>query len=288
MLAWFVTVESRFGSRWVLLLVVSTLGFSACSGRSRRLEERHGEGGSSGASGGSESSGGAAGTARGGSNPSGGDGGVAGSTAGDAGTGASGGDAGTNARGGDAGTDGRGGSEGGDAGSDSGGTGGVPSCIPGQTSACACTDGRDGAQICDDTGRYGPCECTDPEIVRLRRAIIGNWAGTRTSPWDGTHGVRLTFQDDGTWRAQCDDDCFVFYYGGYEVDPENGYTLSNVNDDGLATGRLRVSWGAEDSTQWGDLRVLTISDDETELRFEWWRTWGGEYGPLEFELGRAE
>lgn len=35
----------------------------------------------------------------------------------------------------------------------------VPRCIPGMSIACACSDGRSGAQRCDAQGRYQPCEC---------------------------------------------------------------------------------------------------------------------------------
>jgi hypothetical protein len=33
-------------------------------------------------------------------------------------------------------------------------------CVAGRSVACACTDGRDGAQVCRADGTFGPCECT--------------------------------------------------------------------------------------------------------------------------------
>jgi hypothetical protein len=33
-------------------------------------------------------------------------------------------------------------------------------CTPGQSSACACTDGRMGAQVCQSDGTYAACDCT--------------------------------------------------------------------------------------------------------------------------------
>ncbi|MFO0649019.1 MAG: glycoside hydrolase family 6 protein [Polyangiales bacterium] len=33
-------------------------------------------------------------------------------------------------------------------------------CLPGASLACACTDGRTGAQVCGDDGRLSPCVCT--------------------------------------------------------------------------------------------------------------------------------
>ena len=33
------------------------------------------------------------------------------------------------------------------------------SCVPGESQSCYCTDGSPGAQVCDDDGRFSPCEC---------------------------------------------------------------------------------------------------------------------------------
>jgi hypothetical protein len=40
------------------------------------------------------------------------------------------------------------------------GCGGGSSCAPGQSVACACTDGRMGAQVCESDHSFGPCTCT--------------------------------------------------------------------------------------------------------------------------------
>jgi hypothetical protein len=37
---------------------------------------------------------------------------------------------------------------------------GAQGCVPGQSTACACTDGRMGAQVCQGDRTYGPCVCT--------------------------------------------------------------------------------------------------------------------------------
>jgi hypothetical protein len=130
--------------------------------------------------------------------------------------------------------------------------------------------------------------CTDGEFERVRALMIGSFRGTRTSPWDGTKDVTLDFLADETWRASCADGCAVFYWGGDEDNPENAYQLSNVNDDGFAVGRLQLRWGdGSDSAQWGEIRRLGFNEDGSELQFEFWATWSGEYGPLEFELERV-
>lgn len=43
------------------------------------------------------------------------------------------------------------------------GTSTVPTsnlCVPGRSIECACSDGRSGAQVCDNAGTYGACTCT--------------------------------------------------------------------------------------------------------------------------------
>lgn len=40
-----------------------------------------------------------------------------------------------------------------------GGCGGKSACVPGQATACACSDGRSGAQVCGRDGSYGACAC---------------------------------------------------------------------------------------------------------------------------------
>ncbi len=45
-------------------------------------------------------------------------------------------------------------------GSDSESESATTSCVPGRTEACACTDGRMGAQKCLASASFGPCECS--------------------------------------------------------------------------------------------------------------------------------
>lgn len=39
----------------------------------------------------------------------------------------------------------------------------VPTCVPGMSIACACVDGRMGAQVCRSDFSYSPCQCTPPD-----------------------------------------------------------------------------------------------------------------------------
>lgn len=51
-----------------------------------------------------------------------------------------------------------------DSGGASGGEdGGVSACVPGRSVACVCTDGSNGAQVCEDDGTFGACTCVTPD-----------------------------------------------------------------------------------------------------------------------------
>lgn len=39
----------------------------------------------------------------------------------------------------------------------------VPTCVPGMSIACACVDGRMGAQVCRSDFTYSPCQCVAPD-----------------------------------------------------------------------------------------------------------------------------
>ncbi|HEY0468962.1 MAG TPA: hypothetical protein VGC79_32440, partial [Polyangiaceae bacterium] len=157
----------------------------------------------------------------------------------------------------------------------------------GQSIACACVNGLSGAQLCGDDGRYQPCMCVQGMLASFRTNMVGHWVGSRTSPWEQEPvSVTLDFKADGTWAGSCvGEDCSIFYYGSSVETSENRYYLSSVNDDQIAFGRLALTWGPGDSTE-GDLRRIRFESDQTELLFEFWATWGGDYGPVSFTLHR--
>lgn len=47
------------------------------------------------------------------------------------------------------------------------------SCVPGQSAACVCVDGRSGAQTCNPDGTYAACVCQSPSLVPGLPAIPG-------------------------------------------------------------------------------------------------------------------
>ena len=163
----------------------------------------------------------------------------------------------------------------------------VPRCVPGQTIACACATGLQGTQSCADDGRYGSCVCQEGTLAWFRSKLVGKWGGTRTTPWDdpmaGPVSVMLEFRADGTWLGSCDsDNCLIFDNGSLETSL-NRYHLTSSNEDRVAFGRLSVTWTRAYSTE-GDLREIRFEANETELFFEFWATWSGEYGPISFAL----
>jgi hypothetical protein len=166
----------------------------------------------------------------------------------------------------------------------------VPRCVPGQSIACACVSGQSGAQTCDGAGRYQQCVCAEGSLAWFRAKMVGVWVGMRTTPWATTTGppatVTLEFMADGTWIGSCDQTCGpVFYYGSSKETSQNQYELDRYNEDLLAYGRIRLTWDDGDFTE-GDLRKIHFDSNETRLTFEFWATWGGEYGPISFDLQR--
>jgi hypothetical protein len=56
----------------------------------------------------------------------------------------------------------------------------VPRCVPGQSTECACADGRNGSQTCADDGLYESCVCLDGTLDRFRTQIVGEFESTET------------------------------------------------------------------------------------------------------------
>jgi hypothetical protein len=171
-----------------------------------------------------------------------------------------------------------------------GGFGGSsPRCIPGQSIGCVCATGQSGSQVCLADGTYGPCFCSDAgtweqqQLERLRRGIVGTWVGRQTNPWNSGCPTTITFEASGHYSAHSPgDSCVVFYYGSNADTPEKTYLLDNVLPTVEGEGEI-VFWFAGGNTNPGEIRHLTLSDDESDLRFEAWKTG---YGPLVFSLTR--
>jgi hypothetical protein len=169
--------------------------------------------------------------------------------------------------------------------------GAFPVCIPGQSIACACTNGDYGAQVCRADGTFGNCICASPDggtweqqqLARLRRGIVGTWAGMQTNPWDTSCPTKITFEANGHYSAHSPNDaCVVFSYGSNDDSAEKKYLLNDVLPTAEGQGEIAF-WFAPGSTNPGELKHVTLSDDENSLSFHAWKTG---YGPLVFTLKR--
>jgi hypothetical protein len=158
--------------------------------------------------------------------------------------------------------------------------GSQPSCVTGATVGCTCFDGSSGAQECRADGTYAPCRCL---LTETRQRLIGKWAGTRQSSWDGEHAVTLEFFSDGHYSAQCADDCVVLYWGSNTDSPEKTYLIAHVNADGIGFGMIAI-WFGPGNWRPGSIEALTLSADGNTLSFS---VWYDTYGPLVFKLTRA-
>jgi hypothetical protein len=142
-------------------------------------------------------------------------------------------------------------------------------------------------------GRVGvaPQGCDAFEFMKY--AMAAHWRGIATYPSGWTQSqtaVDIDFGLDDRYRAHCLGDdfssCRVFYYGADIDSPLNRYTLVNVHNNGWGLAEIDITWsmdGNEYATR-GELRHIVVSPDGSSLRFEFWRTWSGEYGPVTYDL----
>ncbi len=166
---------------------------------------------------------------------------------------------------------------------------GPPSCVPGQSAACACATGATGAQVCDASGTFGSCTCVSSEFQRVRDGMVGVWLGTESTPFTPPFQVQITFSADGRYSAGCGQGMCpapVFYYGSDADDASKTYALTDLHADGTAFGHIMIFFMAND-VQTGDLDAVTLSADGTHLQFQFWSAWIGRVGPFVFDLHRS-
>ncbi len=174
-----------------------------------------------------------------------------------------------------------------------GGQGGVGplACVPGESVACACPTGDQGAQVCDSTGTFGACSCVPTAFARIRDGMVGAWVGTETNPFTAAFQVLIVFTADGRYQALCHQmmscPAPVFYYGTDANDVSKTYHLTDLHADGTGTGSIVIFFAPQD-TDTGLLDEVTLSADGQRLQFQFWATWGGgNVGPFVFDLRRT-
>lgn len=158
-------------------------------------------------------------------------------------------------------------------------------CEAAVTGTCQC-NGEPGVLVPRAGG--DACLC-GTELERLHDGMVGTWEGVSASPWfehpPGTP-VRFVFRGDGTYSATCQGACTALYYGTDQDDPAKRWELQDVWANGQGFGRLHVVFDPATVLQ-GEISAIELGPDATELRFEFWRTWGGRYGPLVYDLYRC-
>jgi hypothetical protein len=122
----------------------------------------------------------------------------------------------------------------------------------------------------------------------MRRAIVGDWIGTRTNPWDPPATVRIHFDASQSYTAHCvDANCSVWHYGIDDDLPNKQYQLYDLHADGTGLGRIFVAFSATDALE-GRMDSITISADQQSLSFNFYPDWlGRTIGPVHFDLTRT-
>lgn len=125
---------------------------------------------------------------------------------------------------------------------------------------------------------YG-VDAPTPDLVAVATAMVGQWSGTRTTPWDGTHPVLLTFFANGRYSMAHVDGSMPFYHGehcGYH----RSYWRVDTGSRSLAEGELQINFNVVNTctVEW----IKHIQVDATSLQFDHWHFQA--YGPIHFDL----
>ena len=121
-----------------------------------------------------------------------------------------------------------------------------------------------------------------PELAEVAQLMVGQWRGTQTTPWDGTHAVLLTFFENGRYSGTASD-TWLFYYGEACAYHRDLWRLE-YGSRALAFGQLQMA--AELGSSCIDAQLRRIQADAKSLRFDLFRFDG--YGPVTFDLQRQE
>lgn len=99
----------------------------------------------------------------------------------------------------------------------------APLCEPGRAEICACPDGGESAQVCDDDGAgWGECECGDGSVDG---GGSGGTAGAAGTTGDGGP-IQCTSTCEGSCSGRCSGKCIGYCQG----------TCLNPRQDGSCAG----------------------------------------------------
>jgi hypothetical protein len=122
-----------------------------------------------------------------------------------------------------------------------------------------------------------------PELDGVAQLMVGQWHGTQTSPWDGSHDVQLTLFENGRYSGTTSADTVLFYYGESCAAHRDFWRLE-YGTSALAFGQIQMSDEIGLSCMTEEMRRIQV--DAKTLRFELWQR--GEYGPVTLDLQRVE
>lgn len=111
--------------------------------------------------------------------------------------------------------------------------------------------------------------------------MVGEWTGTRSTPWDGTHPLTIIFFESGRYSIATGDCASPTYYGALCSD----HLLSWRLDTGTsvqAEGELVLEYAVTAGTAITWMKHVRVS--ESTLSFDLWHR---EYGPIHYELERV-
>jgi len=169
--------------------------------------------------------------------------------------------------------------------------------VGGQAGGTQVADACDYPETTFDPGSWQPDQTPrtlDAALAHLKSGFPGHWQGVVTTPWVPPYDVTLTFGADGSYSGACrwssNMCCVAFYYGTDDDTSLKQYALDTVTAAGVVGGPIDIIYdyqaaGYAESGYQGDLRRVELDATGNRLRFEFW--YGGQYGPLKFDLVRA-
>ena len=138
---------------------------------------------------------------------------------------------------------------------------------------------------CDDLGLTASSS-TAADLAALNAGFPGTWGGCVSTPWVPPYWVTVEFRADGTYSAASQPiqrgDWQPAFYHGYDTDsPDKRYHLSDVLDDGTASGEIDITYDTGSVVRGSLVHIKLMGD---RLDFEFFH--GGVTGPIAFQLMR--
>ena len=154
--------------------------------------------------------------------------------------------------------------------------GGPPTCIAGQSAACACTTGGSGAQVCLEDGTFGPCVCETVDAGPAPDAGTTPDAGSSLPPLGAQAQIAFVQKGDGVVDLALDATHVVWLtkLGVVQVvDKEGGFTTTlkdgQTNGAAIAVDGEHVYWCTSGNGGFGasDGALRRIAKDGDALTF---------------------